>query len=206
MKTCNTCKTIKPKTSFSKHKRMHDGLQSKCKECEKLCNKERAELLKNYRTSWVADNVNYGKQWRINNKEYANNYYHLTLKYNNLYKEAQKIRTLINKAITRKYFDLTYSVYYILGCDYNTFINHIQNQFTDGMCWDNRYDWDLDHIIPLSFANKIEDVYILNHYSNIQPLSKQDNKAKFKTLPENVEKKFLELTELYNDFQKKLKK
>lgn len=34
MKTCAKCKTIKPKSDFSKSKALRDGLQSSCKECQ----------------------------------------------------------------------------------------------------------------------------------------------------------------------------
>ena len=40
------------------------------------------------------------------------------------------------------------------------------------MCWNNYATyWQLDHIIPISWAKTEEDVYKLNHYSNFQPLN-----------------------------------
>ena len=39
-----------------------------------------------------------------------------------------------------------------------------------------QYGWDLDHIIPLSTALTENEVYKLNHYSNLQPLCSKVNR------------------------------
>ena len=64
------------------------------------------------------------------------------------------------------------------------------------MTWENRglyngefnYGWDIDHIIPTSSANTIEEIYRLNHYSNLKPLcskvNRDINKASYS--PENI--------------------
>lgn len=38
MKTCSTCKQVKPLTDFYKDKRTPDGLKSQCKKCHTICN------------------------------------------------------------------------------------------------------------------------------------------------------------------------
>lgn len=46
------------------------------------------------------------------------------------------------------------------------------------MSWNNyglyngtkQYGWDIDHIIPLIIASKEEEMFKLNHYTNLQPL------------------------------------
>ena len=56
---------------------------------------------------------------------------------------------------------------------------HIENQFKDGMNWDNYGDWHIDHIIPLKYDNpSLDEVIERLHYTNTQPLSASDNKAK----------------------------
>ena len=75
--------------------------------------------------------------------------------------------------------------YKILGCTYEEFKLHIESKFEEWMNWDNygkyngeeRYGWDLDHIIPLSSATTEEDIIRLNHYSNIQPLCSYVNRV-----------------------------
>lgn len=52
------------------------------------------------------------------------------------------------------------------------------------MTWDNKglyngelnYGWDIDHIIPLSSANSEDDLYRLNHFTNLQPLCSKVNR------------------------------
>jgi hypothetical protein len=46
------------------------------------------------------------------------------------------------------------------------------------MSWENHGKWHLDHIKPISLAENEEDVYILNNYTNFQPLWAFDNLSK----------------------------
>lgn len=72
----------------------------------------------------------------------------------------------------------------ILGCSYDDFKKHIESLWEPWMNWDNyglyngelNHGWDIDHIIPSSSACSEEDVYKLNHYSNLQPLCSKINR------------------------------
>ena len=72
----------------------------------------------------------------------------------------------------------------LIGCDKETFKKHIEKQFVNGMSWDNRSEWHIDHVIPLNFFIKHFDVNDINiqkiafHYSNTQPLFAKDNTGK----------------------------
>lgn len=55
---------------------------------------------------------------------------------------------------------------------------HIERQFTRGMSWDNRSEWEIDHIIPISSAISSDDVRALNQLHNLRPLWKNENNAK----------------------------
>jgi hypothetical protein len=66
----------------------------------------------------------------------------------------------------------------ILGCDYDTLKLHLESQFVDGMSWDNRGEWHIDHRIPLSSAKTVDDLIKLSHYTNLQPLWMEDNLKK----------------------------
>lgn len=66
----------------------------------------------------------------------------------------------------------------ILGCTYSFFKAYIESRFQDGMSWDNRNQWHLDHIIPLSTAKTEKELIKLNHYSNLRPLWARDNMIK----------------------------
>lgn len=86
-----------------------------------------------------------------------------------------KIRSNIYKSIKRKSFDKKGKTEHILGCSYDFFIQYIEAQFTKGMSWKNA---TIDHIKPIVTAKTEEELYHLNHYTNLQPLFKPDNSSK----------------------------
>ena len=68
----------------------------------------------------------------------------------------------------------------IIGIDSQGFREYISSKFKEGMSWDN-YGWDtwhLDHIIPLSTAKTIKELEELSHYTNLQPLWRDENLEK----------------------------
>ena len=66
----------------------------------------------------------------------------------------------------------------ILGCDWAMFKQHFESLFVDGMSWDNRHLWHVDHIIPLASASTEQELIALCHYTNLQPLWAEDNMSK----------------------------
>jgi len=67
-----------------------------------------------------------------------------------------------------------------IGCTRDELVNHIQNQFKNGMTWSNygHKGWHVDHIKPISLAETEEELYELCHYKNLQPLWAIDNLKK----------------------------
>jgi len=65
-----------------------------------------------------------------------------------------------------------------LGCSYEEFYKHFEDQFTDGMSWDRLDEIHHDHVLPLSAANTEEELMALAHHRNIQPLWAKDNLIK----------------------------
>jgi hypothetical protein len=79
-----------------------------------------------------------------------------------------------------------------LGCDVDFFIKHIEDQFEEGMSWDNygrpegvpvECTWDLDHITPAEFKENgeeptLDDIIERSHYTNFQPMWCKQNQAK----------------------------
>ena len=68
----------------------------------------------------------------------------------------------------------------LLGCSIETFHQHIENQFSEGMNWNNRHLWDLDHIKPISLFDLSDPQQQKEcfNYKNIQPLWREDNMKK----------------------------
>lgn len=71
----------------------------------------------------------------------------------------------------------------ILGCSWEEFKNHIEKGFKEGMSWENRSEWHVDHIIPLASANSEEALVELFHYTNTQPLWRMENLRKSAKMP-----------------------
>ena len=67
-----------------------------------------------------------------------------------------------------------------LGCNIETYKKYLEEQFEEGMSWDNYvlYGWHIYHIIPLSSVNTEEEIYKLCHYTNTQPLLAFENMSK----------------------------
>ena len=89
-----------------------------------------------------------------------------------------RIRNLINVSFSKKGKRKKSKAEIILGCTIPEFHRHIESLFVEGMNWDNRSKWDIDHKIPIASANTEEDIIRLNHYTNLRPLWSYDNRSK----------------------------
>jgi hypothetical protein len=118
------------------------------------------------------------KEYRLKNKENRNKAERERRKSDSLYRLKSSMRSLINLYITKKGYVKSLRTEEVLGCTFEEFKVHIENQFTEGMSWENRSEWHLDHIIPVVLAKTEEEVIKLNHYKNFQPLWAEDNLKK----------------------------
>lgn len=69
----------------------------------------------------------------------------------------------------------------LVGCDYNFLKEYLEHLFTEEMTWENYGNfWEIDHIKPLAYFNlEIEsERKIAGHYTNLQPMLKDDNNSK----------------------------
>jgi hypothetical protein len=82
-----------------------------------------------------------------------------------------------NRAALNKLLELT--CYSFVGIEPKELKIWIENQFVDGMSWDNYGKaWHIDHKIPISLAKTLEEFKILAHYKNLQPLWALENVKK----------------------------
>ena len=68
----------------------------------------------------------------------------------------------------------------LIGCTPQQLKDHLELKFINGMTWDNRNKWHIDHIKPcVSFdLSKKEEQMKCFNYSNLQPLWAEDNLKK----------------------------
>lgn len=120
----------------------------------------------------------YGKVWRQNNiekcREYARNRYKknlelATIKWmrNFLYR-TEKLG--FNKELLNTVMEFGYTP--------RQLILRIECQFKEGMSWDNRKEWHIDHKKPISSFKEGTSPKTINMLSNLQPMWKKDNLSK----------------------------
>ena len=118
------------------------------------------------------------------NREYIRNKEKDRRKNDPVYRIAQNIRTYIRKSFKFKGYKKTTKTEQILGCSFLNFRIHLESKFEPWMTWENyglyngslNYGWDIDHITPISIAKSEEEVVMLNHYLNLQPLCSLTNR------------------------------
>ena len=101
-----------------------------------------------------------------------------------LFRVKRRLRSMISNLLFRKKIPKNTKTSKIIGCEYNEFIIHLENNFQPWMSWDNyglyngefNFGWDIDHIIPISSAKNNEELFKLNHYTNLQPLCSKINR------------------------------
>ena len=181
-RVCNICNEEKELYDFNMDNARKGGVSYGCKQCERergrkyyIKNKEKR---KEYEIKNKEKIKSRTKKYRINNKEKYNEY-HRNRKLNNpIHKLSHDVRRRLGKYLKTTSITKNKKTFDIIGCSPPELKEHLEKQFVDGMSWDNRNEWHIDHIIPLSSANTEEEIYKLAHYSNLQPLWAEDNLKK----------------------------
>ena len=130
------------------------------------------------------DKKSYQKEYQKKNKEKRNKYLYERRQNDEIFRLITNIRNLILNSFYELGFSKNSKTNEILGCDFEQLKNHLESKFEGWMNWENRglyngglnYGWDIDHIEPISNAKTIEDLYRLNHYTNLQPLCSKINR------------------------------
>lgn len=148
--------------------------------------KKNKEQINKKHKEWInknKDRVSKTSQvWKEKNKEkwlsYRADYERNRRKNDPLFALIGNIRGGINKAFKNHGYTKKSKTSQILGANFEVVKIHIESQFIDGMSWDNRDEWEIDHIVPLASANNEDELYALAHYKNLQPLWDDLNLAK----------------------------
>jgi len=100
-------------------------------------------------------------------------------KNDSLFALKKRLRVLIRGSFRKSgYTNFSTRTEEIIGISYNDFKLYMESKFVDGMNWENRDLWHIDHIIPLSTAKSEQELIALSHYTNLQPLWAIDNLKK----------------------------
>ena len=96
-----------------------------------------------------------------------------------IYKIINNFRTAIYQVLKENNVQKNGHYFEVLQYTPDELISHLENQFKDGMTWDNYGDWHVDHILPISIHNiqEIGDDEFIKCWSlsNLQPMWGEDN-------------------------------
>lgn len=170
MKICNTCSQSK---TFSDYYISQGRYFNRCKQCVLDIHHKRKPLpaprtrTRKSPAEVQARQTAYVRERRRNNP---------------LVKIRANVGTLIANALSNQGYKKSAKSAEILGCSFEQFYNHIESQFAPGQSWLNRQSWDIDHIVPVSFAQTEDELILLNHYTNLRPMWKSLNQSKASSL------------------------
>lgn len=119
-------------------------------------------------------------------KEQKYKYNSKQLKNNPLFKLKQTLRHRIYLYFREHRYVKNISTEIMLGISYEDAKLYLEQQFKEGMSWENHGDWHIDHKIPLSYGKNEEEMLKLCHYSNLQPLWAKENLYKSNNLKYNT--------------------
>lgn len=181
-KVCKKCLEEKPLCEYNKDKYSKDGLRYRCKECTR---KEYKKFYYSNIDREIERQISYQKNNMKTVKENRNKRHNKKYYEDVLYKLKFNIRNRVKLFLKSTNFDIkTNNTFNIIGCTPEELKVHIESKFTDGMRWDNHNHkgWHIDHIVPLSSANSVEEIFKLSHYTNLQPLWCEENYKKGKKI------------------------
>lgn len=157
------------------------------KVADKKWREKNKELVKENVKNWYEENKEhrkvYMKEYREKNKnkirETKRNYEKTRKANDPIYKLINNFRTAIYQVLKENQIQKNGHYFEILKYSPETLIEHLENNFKDGMTWDNYGDWHVDHIKPISLFNIIEigDDEFMSCWSlnNLQPLWSEEN-------------------------------
>jgi hypothetical protein len=160
---CSICNVIKPIEEFYNSSYHKNGKLPGCKECRKY--KERIKYTGEYYKNRLQNLTTEQKLERT--RQLTENARKRRKNPDTRLKEALRTRIYNSMRNNKDHSTLKY-----LGCSIDQYKQHLEQQFTPEMTWENwgTY-WEIDHILPLSKGGKF-------HYTNTQPLTITINRRK----------------------------
>jgi len=163
------------KDSFEKIKQYGKKYREKNK--EKISKRNQEKYIKN-KEKILETSSAYRK--RPDFKEKYNQYIRKRRKNDTMFYITSIMRGRIRNAIKRSKSSKCSKTIDLIGCSFKFLKQHIESQFKEGMSWENRKSFHIDHIRPLSSfdLNDPEQQKAACHWTNLQPLTPEENLKK----------------------------
>ena len=152
-----------PEWVYNRHKKWRD---------------ENRELANEIKRDWLNKNPENRKQYRENYKPRKREQRKERRNTDPIFNLTNRMRGRLRKYLIILNISKKNKTFEIVGCSPQFLKEHLEKQFVDGMTWENRSEWHIDHKIPLSSAKTEEELYKLCHYTNLQPLWAEENMKK----------------------------
>ena len=190
LKKCSSCNEVLPLNDFSNNKSATDGLQTMCRKCKSIRDKNYRENPAQGRDNLLKKKSDYYFKIKIEFPEIYEEKLARSREIRDYSKEYQRVQSdefMKAKDSVRKLFmaalrvrdinksKLILKTQDMLGCDFYFFKEYIEQQFEEGMNWLNHGTWHIDHKVPLSVGISTDEILKLNHYTNLQPLWAYEN-------------------------------
>lgn len=160
----------------------YNNNKEKCNEYGRKYYHDNKEKCREYGRRYYHENSDeyneYGKIWRSNNKEkcreYARNRYKKNLELSTIKWMRNFLYRTEKMGFNKNYLNTVME----FGYTPKQLIQRIECQFKEGMSWNNRSEWHIDHKKSISKFIEGTSPRIINMLSNLQPIWKHENLSK----------------------------
>lgn len=165
------------------HKAWRDKNREHLNEQARERYKENPEMFKEIKSRYVESHQEQvkaaRKRYNAENKQKRTDYERIKRQTDPIYRFRTSFRCLISGYLRKHGYKGGKTVWGVVGCDFETFLEYIKSQFQEGMTLENYGHkgecWNIDHITPICTAKNDEDLERLNHYSNLRPVWASEN-------------------------------
>jgi len=200
-KHCLKCNEWKALKEFFKDKQKWDGLTSRCKVCEVTAYKKRMST-EHGRERVRAQGRKSNRKRTANGKRSA--YKRKRLREDPAFAIMHRLRRRVRGALKVQGANKTIGTMKLLGCTSAFFRSYIEKQFVDGMTWENRDKWHIDHRVPCAAFNLLDPLQqrYCFWYKNHQPMFAKDNLSKSNKYKQEDKERLVKAWIFENAFKK----
>jgi DNA-nicking Smr family endonuclease len=133
---------------------------------------------------WYSNNTERAKsntqKWKKENPEKRKAGYkrrRLNKQHDPLYCAKLRLRQAVYDSFKRISKNKPTNTLNLLGCTWEEAKAHIESLFREGMNWETRHEWHIDHIRPVSSFTE-DELHLMNKIENLQPLWATDDLKK----------------------------